>query len=266
MAYIGATSLHTPVNTFHKEDFTGADTGTNNSIANSIILTQEVTGLSASNIELFLNNVRQEPDVAYFVREDSSGVPKIIEFSEALNSSDSGYIIFKGLGPVTERTGIASGSVTSAMLSDSLKEFTLDSFTGDGSDTTFTLSAQPNNANSLLVTVDGIVQKPSTNYSVSGTTLTFTGAPANNAEIEVRDLGIRTSVRRGTGFTVDTLTVSGSSTSTMALSSSVLANDVFISINGIIQTPTSAYTISGSTVTFASNLSDGDVVVARYQR
>ena len=152
------------------------------------------------------------------------------------------------------------------MLSDSLKEFTLDSFTGDGSDTTFTLSAQPNNANSLLVTVDGIVQKPSTNYSVSGTTLTFTGAPANNAEIEVRDLGIRTSVRRGTGFTVDTLTVSGSSTSTMALSSSVLANDVFISINGIIQTPTSAYTISGSTVTFASNLSDGDVVVARYQR
>ena len=41
---------------------------------------------------------------------------------------------------------------------------------------------------------------------------------------------------------------------------------VFISINGIIQTPTSAYTISGSTVTFASNLSDGDVVVARYQR
>ena len=96
--------------------------------------------------------------------------------------------------------------------------------------------------------------------------MTFTGAPANNAEIEVRDLGIRTSVRRGTGFTVDTLTVSGSSTSTMALSSSVLANDVFISINGIIQTPTSAYTISGSTVTFASNLSDGDVVVARYQR
>ena len=75
MAYIGATSLHTPINTFHKEDFTGADTGTNNSIANSIVLTQEVTGLSASNIELFLNNVRQEPDVAYFVREDSSGVP-----------------------------------------------------------------------------------------------------------------------------------------------------------------------------------------------
>ena len=37
--------------------------------------------------------------------------------------------------------------------------------------------------------------------------MTFPGAPANNAEIEVRDLGIRTSVRRGTGFTVDTLNV-----------------------------------------------------------
>jgi len=266
MSYIGRPFLNVPANTFAKEDFTGADTGTNNSITNSIVLSREMPGLNASNIEVFINNVRQEPDVAYFIREDSTGLPIIVEFSEALNSNDSIYVIHKGLGPGTERTGIAAGSVTATMLADSLKEFTLNSFTGDGTDTTFTLAAAPNNANSLLVTVDGVVQKPATNYSVSSTTLTFTSAPANNAEIEVRDLGIRTSVRRGTGFTTDTLTVSGSSTSTMALGSSVLADDVFISINGIMQTPTSAYTISGATVTFAANLSDGDVVVARYQR
>ena len=39
--------------------------------------------------EVFINNVRQEPDVAYFIREDSTGVPIIVEFSEALNSNDS---------------------------------------------------------------------------------------------------------------------------------------------------------------------------------
>ena len=87
-----------------------------------------------------------------------------------------------------------------------------------------------------------------------------------SAEIEVRDLGIKTSSRRGTGFLIDTLTVSGGSTTTMTLSHEVPVNDVFIFINGVCQIPTSAYSISGNTVTFASALSDGDVVVARYQR
>ena len=104
-----------------------------------------------------------------------------------------------------------------------------------------------------------------TNFK-TGATVTFTSAPSASAEIEVRDLGIKTSVRRGTGFQLDTLTVSGGSTTTMSLSHSVLANDVFIFINGVCQIPTSAYSISGNTVTFASALSDGDVVVARYQR
>ena len=62
------------------------------------------------------------------------------------------------------------------------------------------------------------------------------------------------------------MAVSGGSTTTMTLSHSVLPNDVFIFINGVCQIPTSAYSISGTTVTFASALSDGDVVVARYQR
>ena len=83
------------------------------------------------------------------------------------------------------------------------------------------------------MTIDGLVQKPGTNYSTSGATVTFTSAPATSAEIEVRDLGIKTSVRRGTGFQLDTLTVSGGSTTTMTLSHSVLANDVFIFINGV---------------------------------
>ena len=62
------------------------------------------------------------------------------------------------------------------------------------------------------------------------------------------------------------MAVSGGSTTTMTLSHEVPVNDVFIFINGVCQIPTSAYSISGTTVTFASALSDGDVVVARYQR
>ena len=38
------------------------------------------------------------------------------------------------------------------------------------------------------------------------------------------------------------------------------ANQVLVSLNGIIQNPSSSFTISGSTITFASNLVTGDVI------
>jgi len=38
------------------------------------------------------------------------------------------------------------------------------------------------------------------------------------------------------------------------------ANHMLVSLNGVIQKPTDAYTVSGSTITFASNLITGDVI------
>ena len=61
----------------------------------------------------------------------------------------------------------------------------LDSFTGDGSTTTFTLSAE-SSTDSVIVTVQGVVQKATTTYTVSGTTLTFSEAPLLNEQIEAR--------------------------------------------------------------------------------
>ena len=61
-------------------------------------------------------------------------------------------------------------------------------FSGDASTTTFTLSAsQPSDgADRLAIFVDRARQTATTDYSVSGTTLTFVRAPHNNAEIFVR--------------------------------------------------------------------------------
>jgi len=65
-----------------------------------------------------------------------------------------------------------------------------DTFTGDGSDTTFTLgeSYPSDGADRLVVFVDRARQTATTDYSVSGTTLTFTRAPHNNAEIFVKHI------------------------------------------------------------------------------
>ena len=52
-------------------------------------------------------------------------------------------------------------------------------FDGDGSDTTFTLSQTVSSVQSILVSVDGVVQD-TTSYSVpDGVTLTFTAAPSS---------------------------------------------------------------------------------------
>jgi hypothetical protein len=55
-------------------------------------------------------------------------------------------------------------------------------FSGDGSNTSFTLEHSVGSDEDILVSVDGVIQEPSVAYAVSnGTTLTFTAAPSNNS-------------------------------------------------------------------------------------
>jgi hypothetical protein len=62
--------------------------------------------------------------------------------------------------------------------------FVRDSFVGNGTEVNFTLSGAPLNEDNALVFVDRILQRNS-EYNVSATTLTFTGAPDNGSVIDV---------------------------------------------------------------------------------
>jgi len=53
----------------------------------------------------------------------------------------------------------------------------VDDLVGDGYLTAFTMSQTESAANAIAVFVGGVYQQPTTNYTVSGTTITFTGAP-----------------------------------------------------------------------------------------
>ena len=80
----------------------------------------------------------------------------------------------------------------STVATDSLSLATLQAFTdykvttgtGNGSNTTLTLSADPGQEGNTQVYIDGVYQSKS-NYSISGTTLTFSTAPPNGSAIEV---------------------------------------------------------------------------------
>ena len=81
----------------------------------------------------------------------------------------------------------------------------VDTFTADGSTTTFTLSRAVVNNDNILVALDGVIQYPSDSqntrsYNVSGTgsnSLTFASAPVNGTVIHVRHIGFAGAVTNG---------------------------------------------------------------------
>lgn len=60
-------------------------------------------------------------------------------------------------------------------------------YTGDGATTTFAATTDIT-VDNILVTENGILQEPTTDYTVSGTNVVFTTAPANGVEIQIRVL------------------------------------------------------------------------------
>jgi len=68
-----------------------------------------------------------------------------------------------------------------------------DTFDGDGSTVAFTLGASQTSAG-CVVSINGVVQLPTSAYGVVGTTLTFTEAPASGDKIEVRRFTTTTTV------------------------------------------------------------------------
>jgi len=267
MSYIG-TPFHNQVSpAFHQEDFTDSSFGniTVGSIthANAVALTESVPGSNAENLQVVINNVIQQGTSAYTIHQNAAGEPKILKLSEAAASSSTIYVMHRGIGSFQIKP--PTGSVGATELAANLKSFTTDLFTGNGSATAYTLSENPPNANSVLVFVDGILQKSSTNYSINGTTLTFTGAPDASAEIEAKHFGIRGVVRRSTDYQLDVFAGNGSATAFTLSSGTSTTNSAFIFYNGIAMKPTTDYSISGSTLTFTFAPVNTSEIMARYQ-
>jgi hypothetical protein len=64
--------------------------------------------------------------------------------------------------------------------------YVVDSFTGNGSQTVFTMSEVESNPQQIIVFVGSIYQIPTTNYTVNGSyDITFTSAPPNGLPINV---------------------------------------------------------------------------------
>jgi hypothetical protein len=130
--------------------------------------------------------------------------------------------------------------------------------TGDGSTTTATISSG-RAVNDVLVFVNGFQLTPTTDYTISGTTLTFQTAPANNAEITFRYLPL------GGAYTHANFTGDGSAT-TITIDAGRAVDDILVVVNGLTLVPTDDYTISGTTLTFATAPTNLAEITVRYLR
>tara|TARA_R100001510_G_C7603530_1_gene169384 strand:- start:49 stop:657 length:609 start_codon:yes stop_codon:yes gene_type:complete len=200
MAYIGREPSH---GAFEKQSLT-ADSST------TTFTLDYVVG-SSSSILVSVAGVVQEPETGY----NLSGGGASIVFSAAPTTGETVFVIFLGIardvaqflnsGLITSQTELsevaADGDfllISDTSASGALKKIQKSNLaptlthvsrtaTGDGSTVAFTVTSGTAVAN-VLVFVNGVVQRPTTDYTISGTTLTMGTAPAASDRLDIREL------------------------------------------------------------------------------
>jgi hypothetical protein len=126
---------------------------------------------------------------AFALSQSTESENNLIVFIDGVFQEQGAYSIATSSGTTTLTLSAAPVSgrklvVYSVAAGVSGSNLNIDSMTGDGSDTTLTLSINPVNENNTQVFIDGVYQSKS-NYSISGTTLTFSTAPPTGSAVEV---------------------------------------------------------------------------------
>ena len=168
---------------------------TPNGSATYFDLSHDIPGYGAENLIVVVNNVIQEPASAYTILNDANGRPRRLNFGVALATTDTCYVIYQSTGQIYHTP--PANSVGYSQLEANLRSGRVDQFAGSAgasSNTVFTLTESALNANSIMVYVNGIYQRPTTNYTVSGTALTFTASLVDTDEVDVHHMSIRSTV------------------------------------------------------------------------
>jgi len=199
MAYIGRGPV---TGSFEKQTLT-ADGST-------VTYNLDYTVGSSSAILVSVSGVLQEPEVAYNLASGGSQ----ITFTAAPESGETVFVVYLGIaydagsllstGAITGQTELAEQAaeddvlliydtsatslkkITKANLSPVLT-YTTRTATGDGTTTDYTVTSGVT-VDDVLVFENGVCQQPTTDYTVSGTTLTFGTAPASDVKIVIREL------------------------------------------------------------------------------
>jgi len=175
--------------------------------------------------------------------------------------------------------------------------------TTDGSTTTFALDYTVGTVNSILVQVDGVLQEPTSSYTIAsgGTQIVFSEAPlaTDNTFIIYLGTGYDTAIVGDSSFThpelseraasndkfvlydtsagtVKTIQASNvvastvqrdytgdGSTAAFTVTDGVTENNILVIVNGLVMLPGTDYTVSGTTCTLTTAPSASDTIDIR---
>ena len=250
MSYLGKGPEQVLSGVASKNTFTGDGSTT------TFDITTDIPAGGENDIQVFVDNVRQEPgsSASYTVGIDGSGLLRRITFNVAPEATQTIYVInprriesvvqipdnvvtTSKIQDLNVTTGkIAVDAITEAKIADGAIEnehlntlaitgqtelattaanddllliydtsattikkiqksnfapltYTAGTATGDGSTAAFTINSGRTVADVFAI-VNGIVMVPTTDYTISSTTLTFAVAPAASAEIQFRYLPV----------------------------------------------------------------------------
>jgi len=211
-------------------DFTINHDGTNTAITNGTgLLTIDGTATSAirvneagANVDFVVEGDTNTALLTVDASQDNVGIGGAPNANAILDVNDTGAILL-ARGTTAQRPTAVTGMFRYNTTSNTLEyysntawtgissDFTLatsQTFNGDNSTVAFTLSsltgADSYTVAGVLVMLNGVVQEPTTVYGISGTTLTFTTAPASGDLIEVRKFTTTTTITALTDSDGDT--------------------------------------------------------------
>jgi hypothetical protein len=160
------------------ERFSGNGSTTNFTLSRSLY--------GPTDADVVVENVYQEPIVSYNI------VGNQLVFTEAPPSGTNNiYVVYRAVQGA--QVTLPDGSVSYNKLANNIRLFTVDNYIANSSISTYALSEAPADANTLAVSIDGIVQRAPINYTTTANTITFTEAPPTGANVHIKHLGFRSS-------------------------------------------------------------------------
>lgn len=175
---------------------------------------------------------------------DTNSVPTLL----AVSNVDGISPVLLWADPTTHRLLVQLTSLASVLNTDS--------FIATNGQSVFNATS-PNIAGTIYVAVNGLIDTPTTDYSVSGTTLTLsTGVPAGT-QVTWEYFMSGTNPYQTDAFTA-------TSNQTIFTASKTPLFVMYLTVNGQVQTKGTDYNMSGSVATLTNGVPAGSIVLWTY--
>lgn len=139
-----------------------------------------------------------------------------------------------------------------------------DKFTGNSSNTIFTLS-NDTTTNNALVTINGVSQEPTVVYSITNNVLTFTSAPPTDSIVEIRYESISSATGTLAQYNLFKYTAANTQTTFTGIDDngktlSYQENFITVFVNGVKLTDSDYVANTGTSVILSESTSANDIV------